>query len=177
MVQGCTRTKQTFWTEDQFTVTASSGIRDRNVRVVEIVVRELEKDKPDKLGCVQTRDLWSPEEERQVCPGHFWLLKFGKVPGTNSCVEKKFKLVTRKSLVVDVWIHRVDEDASGLTFEEWDPSADTDPSEAPVTVIVNSSELYAAGFDLREVIPLQLETATRSSTGSSMISSMSHGNR
>ncbi len=38
-------------------------------------------------------------------------------------------------LVVDVWVHRVDEDASGLTFEEWDPSlapsADTDASEAP----------------------------------------------
>ena len=29
-------------------------------------------------------------------PGHFWLLKFGKVPGSNSCVEKKFKLGTRK---------------------------------------------------------------------------------
>jgi hypothetical protein len=54
------------------------------------------------------------------------------------------------------WFHRVDEDASGLTFEEWDPSADTDASEAPVAMImiVNSSELRAAGFDLREVIPL-----------------------
>jgi hypothetical protein len=30
------------------------------------------------------------------------------------------------ALMVDVWLHRVDEDASGLTFEEWDPSADTD---------------------------------------------------
>ncbi len=73
----------------------------------------------------------SPQEERQVCPGHFWLMKFGKVPG-NSCVEKKFKLVTLKyeeykgvyfgngdcALVVDVWLHRVDEDVSGLTFEE-----------------------------------------------------------
>ena len=55
-------------------------------------------------------------------------------------------------------MHRVDEDASGLTFEEWDPSADTDASESPVAMIVNSSELHAAGFDLREVIPLQLET-------------------
>ena len=77
-------------------------------------------------------------------PGHFWLLKFGKVPGSNSCVEKKFKLGTRQyqeykgvrfgngdcALVVDVWLHRVDEDVSGLTFEEWDPSADTDTSEA-----------------------------------------------
>jgi hypothetical protein len=26
------------------------------------------------------------------------------------------------ALVVDVWLHRVDEDASGLTFEEWDPA-------------------------------------------------------
>jgi hypothetical protein len=33
MVEGCTRTKQTFWTEDQFTVTSSSGIRDRDTRV------------------------------------------------------------------------------------------------------------------------------------------------
>ncbi len=86
---------------------------------------------------------------------------------------KKFKLGTRKyeeykgvcfgngdySLVVDVWFHRVDEDVSGLTFEEWDPSADTDASEAPVAMIVNSSELRAAGFDLREVLPLQLDVA------------------
>jgi hypothetical protein len=31
----------------------------------------------------------------------------------------------------------VDEDASGLTFEEWDPSADTDASQDPVAMIVN----------------------------------------
>jgi hypothetical protein len=53
----------------------------------------------------------------------------------------------------------VDEDDSGLAFEEWDPSADTDASEAPVAMIVNSSELSTVGFDLREVIPLQLEAA------------------
>jgi hypothetical protein len=117
----------------------------------------------------------SPQEESQVCPGHFWLMKFGKVPGSNSCVEKKFKLGTLKyeeykgvyfgngdfTLVVDVWLHRVDEDVSGLTFEEWDPSTDTDASEVPVTVIVNSSELRVAGFDLREVIPLRLEETVR----------------
>ena len=55
----------------------------------------------------------------------------------------------------------MDEDDSGLTFEEWDPSVDTDVSEAPVTMIVNSSQLCGTGFDLREVIPLQLETVTR----------------
>ncbi len=110
-----------------------------------------------------------------MSPGHFWLLKFGKVPGSNSCVEKEFKLGTHQyeeykgaligngdcALVVDVWLHRVDEDVSGLTFEEWDPSADTDASEAPVAMIVNSSEMRAAGFDLSEVLPLQLEAATR----------------
>ena len=55
----------------------------------------------------------------------------------------------------------MDEDDSGLTFEEWDPSSDTDASEGPVAMIVNSSELRAASFDLREVIPLQLEAVTR----------------
>jgi hypothetical protein len=55
----------------------------------------------------------------------------------------------------------VDEDSSGLTFEEWDPSADTDSSEDPMTMIVNSSDLCVPGFDLREVIPLQLEVVSR----------------
>ena len=38
---------------------------------------------------------------------------------------------------------------------------DTDTSETPVTMIVNSSQLCVPGFDLREVIPLQLETVDR----------------
>ena len=129
MVQGCTRTKQTFWTEDQFVVTASSGIQDRDTRVAEIVARELQKAKPGKWGYVQARELWSPKEETHVCPGHNWLLKFGKVTGSMSCLEKDFILGPRKceeykgrrfyngdcSLVVDVWVLRVDEDASGRT--------------------------------------------------------------
>jgi hypothetical protein len=53
------------------------------------------------------------------------------------------------------------EDDSGLTFEEWDPSTDTDDSETPVVMIVNSSDLFTAGFELREVIPLQLEVSVR----------------
>ncbi len=59
----------------------------------------------------------------------------------------------------------MDEDTSGLTFEEWDPSVDTDASEALVTMIVNSSQLRVTGFDLREVIPLQLETVGRGVRG------------
>ena len=41
--------------------------------------------------------------------------------------------VTTPSLsLVDVWLHRVDEDVSGLTFEEWDPSVHTDVSQTHV---------------------------------------------
>jgi hypothetical protein len=60
-----------------------------------------------------------------------------------------------------VWFHRVVENDSGLTFGEWDPSEDTDDSQDPVVMIVNSSELCAADFDLREEIPLQLEAVVR----------------
>ncbi len=63
MSQGCTHTKQTFWKEFQFTVTASSGIRDREARVAEIVPKDLENVKPDKWGCVQARELWSPQQD------------------------------------------------------------------------------------------------------------------
>jgi hypothetical protein len=87
------------------------------------------------------------------------------VPGTMSCVEKVFKVVTHKYeefkmvrfgdgdsvLVVDVCLYRVDEDTSGLTFEAWDPSEDTDSSQDPVTMIVNSSDLCVVDFDLRAV--------------------------
>jgi hypothetical protein len=55
----------------------------------------------------------------------------------------------------------VDEDVSGLTFEKWDPSVHTDASQAPVTRIVNSRHLCVANFDLREVMPRQLESVER----------------
>ena len=56
------------------------------------------------------------------------------------------------------------EDASGLTFEEWDPTKDADDSESqpPVPMIINSSELRSAGFNLQEVISPALEAAARS---------------
>ena len=96
MVQGCTRTKQTFWTEDQFVVTSSSGIRDRDTRVIEIVVRQLQKTKPGKWGYVQDHEFWPLKEETHVCPGHHCLMKFGKVVGRDICVEKEFILGPRK---------------------------------------------------------------------------------
>ena len=59
------------------------------------------------------------------------------------------------------WLHRVEEDASGLTFEEWDPTNDADAEQPPVAMLVNSSEVRAAGFKLKEVLPPQLEAAAR----------------
>jgi hypothetical protein len=91
-----------------------------------------------------------------------------------TCVEKKFELQGRKckweeykgtrysdgdsTLVVELWLHRVADDLSGLTFQEWDPSTGTDDTSAPVAVLVNSSEMCAADFPLAEVRPLHLDT-------------------
>ena len=170
-----TCTKQTSWTEDQFTVTSSAGIRYRVQRVAEIVVRELKRANPGVWGCVQAHEVWSTEEEVHLRPGHFWICKFGTVPGSMSCVEKKFELQTRKweeykgtryydgdkALVVELWLHRVADDLSGLTFQEWDPSAGTDDASAPVAMLVNSSELRVADIHLAEVSPLQLDMVAR----------------
>ena len=53
------------------------------------------------------------------------------------------------------------EDASGLTFEEWDPTKDADDSQPPAPMIINSSEFRGADFNLQEVIPPDLESALR----------------
>ena len=90
-----------------------------------------------------------------------------------NCVERKFELQGRKckweqykgtrysdgdsTLVVELWLHRVADDLSGLTFQEWDPSAGSDDTSAPVAMLVNSIELRAADFHLAEVRPLQLD--------------------
>ncbi len=62
----CTRTKQTVWTEDQFTFTSSAGIQNHEKGVSDIVVREVKRVKPDK---------------------------FGTDPGNMTCVEKNFEFV------------------------------------------------------------------------------------
>jgi hypothetical protein len=51
--------------------------------------------------------------------------------------------------------------ASDQAFQEWDPSAGTDDTSAPVATLVNSSELRAADFPLAEVRPLQLDVVAR----------------
>jgi len=62
LVAGCTRTKQTAWTEDQFTVTSSAGIRNREKRAADTVARELKRAKPGAWACIQAREVWSTEE-------------------------------------------------------------------------------------------------------------------
>jgi hypothetical protein len=94
-----------------------------------------------------------------------------------SSVERKFELQGRKckweeykdtrysdgdiTLIVELWLHRVADDLSGLTFQEWDPSAGSDDTSAPVAMLVNSSDLCVADFPLAEVSPLQLNTVAR----------------
>jgi hypothetical protein len=94
-----------------------------------------------------------------------------------TCVERKLELQDRKckweeykgtrysdgdsTLVVELWLHRVADDVSGLTFQEWDPSAGSDDTSAPVAMLVNSSELRAVHFPLTEVRPLQLDAVAR----------------
>ncbi len=178
LVAGCTRTKQTVWIEDQFTVTSSAGIRNREKRVADIVVRE-KRAKPGVWGCIQAHEVWSSEEEANIRPGHFWICKLGTFPGSMTCVERKFELQDRKckweeytgtryshgdsALVVELWLHRVEvaDDVSGLTFQEWDPSSGSDDTSAPAAMLVNSNELRATDFPLTEVRSLQLDAVTR----------------
>jgi hypothetical protein len=84
--------------EDQFTVTSSPGIRNPEKRVTDIVVRELKRVKPDTWGYVQVHEVWSTEEETNRRPRHFCICKLGTVPGSMSCVEKKFELQGREEL-------------------------------------------------------------------------------
>ena len=105
-------------------------------------------------------------------PGHHCLCEFGDAGNDTSCVNQ-FNLEHRKwedyrgthfynkdrALVIKRWLNRVEEDASGLTFQEWTPDVDT--SQSPVVMVINSSELRAAGFKLKEVLPPTLETAAR----------------
>jgi hypothetical protein len=49
----------------------------------------------------------------------------------------------------------VEEDTSGLTFQEWTPDVDT--SRTPVEMLINSNELCATGFKLKEVLPPAFE--------------------
>ena len=106
-------------------------------------------------GCVQARAQWSTEEDVHMRPGNHWLCEFGD--------EGDYRVTIfytgDRDLVIKWWLNRVEEDASGLTFQEWTPDVDT--SRPPVAMLINSSELRAAGFKLKEVLPPALEAAAR----------------
>ena len=48
---------------------------------------------------------------------------------------------------------------SGLTFQKW--TLDVDTSRTPVVMLIDSSELRAAGFKLKEVLSPSLEAVAR----------------
>jgi hypothetical protein len=41
--------------------------------------------------------------------------------------------------VIKRWLSRVEEAASGLTFQEWDPTQHVDTSRPPVAMVISSS--------------------------------------
>jgi hypothetical protein len=114
-------------------------------------VREPKRAKPDVRGCIQAREVWSSEEEANMWPKHFWICNLGTLLGSMTCVERKFELQNRKwkweeykgtrysdgdnTLVVELWLHRVTDDLSGLTFHQWDPSAGSDDTSVPVAMV------------------------------------------
>jgi hypothetical protein len=59
---------------------------NREKRVADIVVRKLKRAKPDEWGCIQAGEVWSTEEEVNMWTRHFWIYKFGTVPGNMTCV-------------------------------------------------------------------------------------------
>ena len=65
------------------------------------------------------------------------------------------------ALVVKRWLHRVETDASALSFIEWDETMEKAPDAPTAGMIVNSSELRAAGFKLQEQLPPELEAVAR----------------
>ncbi len=182
-VPGCLRSKLTVWKEEQFTVIPFQGIEQRKKRVSEWVAKPLTSVNPGVWGCVQSRAQWSTKEDAHIRPGHHWLCEFGDTGNDTSC-EKQFNLDHRKcedyrgtcfynkdsALVIKRWLNRVEEDVSGLTFQEWTPDVDT--SRPPVDMVINSSELRATGFKLKEVLPPALEAAARVRTRGSGLKSL-----
>ncbi len=108
-------------------------------------------------GCVQARAQWSTEEDTHMRPDHHWLCEFGDAGNGTSC-ESQFNLDHRKcedyrgtrfynkdsALVIKRRLNRVEEDASGLTFQEWTPDVDT--SRPPVAMLINSIEIACRWF-------------------------------
>jgi hypothetical protein len=139
-VPGCLRSKLTVWKEEQFTVLPFQGIEQRKKRVAEWVAKALPLA---KCGVVCRLGRNGPLTRMHTSD-----------LATTGCVSLVMlvmaQVVRDSALVIKRWLNRVEEDASGLTFQEWTPDVDT--SRPPVTMLINSSELRAAGFKLKEVL-------------------------
>ena len=80
-------------------------------------------------------------------------------------------LMFDEALVVEQWLHRVESDTSGLTFEEWNPKKEElEPNAQPAFMIANSCEVRGAvalglprdaSADFREIFPAGLAAVTR----------------
>ena len=68
----------------------------------------------------------------------------GRIIGTHTSTKKT--VVSISSGGSTEWT--LEEDKSGLTFQEWTP--DVDISRPPVTIMINSSELRVTGFNSRK---------------------------
>ena len=102
--------------------------------------------------------------------GHHRLCEFGDTDNDTSC-SNQFNLPPLTwedyrgthfykgdhALVIKRRFNRVEEDSSGLTFQEW--TTDVDTSRSPVVMMINSSELRDSGFKVKEVLPPVLESA------------------
>ena len=107
------------------------------------------------------------------------LFEFGDA-GDGSCIEKTFKLAPRKSeeykgflfyngnsaIVVKRWFHRVDDDASGRTFVEYNPATMGKKGAPPVELLFNSCKLRGvfSAEKFKALVPPALEGAGRTRT-------------
>ncbi len=166
------------WNDEAETARKEAALMAENTRSISVAVGTTVSGasiQGQSAAAVVTalRDARDPPDQQ---PRHKRCLgRFGTVPGSMSCVEKNFELKTRKweeykgtryydgdkVLVFELWLHRVGDDLSGLTFQEWDPSAGTEDASDLVTMVVNSSELRVTDFHLVEVRSLQLDTVSR----------------
>ena len=67
-----------------------------HLELVSVALTGTKHKELDTWWCVQVREVWSTEEEAHIRPGHFWISKFGTVPGSMRCVEEKFEIQSRK---------------------------------------------------------------------------------
>jgi hypothetical protein len=94
-------------------------------------------------GCVQARTQWSTEEDTHRRPD---------ITGCVSLVIQVMTQVVRRSSISRIGSGRI-------TGEKWTPDVDT--SRSPVAMMMNSIELCAVGYKLKEVIPPELEAVVR----------------